>query len=224
LLLRCSWTVHHAGERGVAVSEVHTERVLVVPTELFRRLGYFQGFCGEIERYLTDLFDAQHASYRPRGEVEQDPSFKQLIPYVIFRYTDAEGIASIFQYTRGKGMGEGRLHSKRSVGVGGHISQCDAESCRSNHPYEEGMRRELDEEVQIDSPYSARCVGLINDDQTEVGRVHLGVVHLFDVERPEVRPRETDLLESGFRPVEELLADLDGFETWSAICLKALFG
>jgi predicted NUDIX family phosphoesterase len=143
---------------------------------------------------------------------------------VIFRYTDAEGIASIFQYTRGKGMGEGRLHSKRSVGVGGHISQCDAESCRSNHPYEEGMRRELDEEVQIDSPYSARCVGLINDDQTEVGRVHLGVVHLFDVERPEVRPRETDLLESGFRPVEELLADLDGFETWSAICLKALFG
>jgi len=62
--------------------------------------------------------------------------------------------------------------------------------------------------------------GLTN---AEVGRVHLGVVHLFDVERPAVQPRETDLLETGFRPVPEILADLEGFETWSAICLKALF-
>jgi predicted NUDIX family phosphoesterase len=109
------------------------------------------------------------------------------------------------------------------VGIGGHISLCDAESGSSNHPYEEGMRRELEEEVRIDTPYSARCVGLINDDQTEVGRVHLGVVHLFDVEQPEVYPRETDLLETGFRPVPEIMADLEGFETWSSICLKALF-
>jgi predicted NUDIX family phosphoesterase len=206
------------------VSEVHAERVLVVPTELFHRLGYFQGFCGEIDRYLGELFDARHASYRPRGEVEQDPSFKQLIPYVIFRHTDAQGRPSVFQYTRGKGMGEGRLHSKRSVGIGGHISLCDTETGESSHPYEEGMRRELEEEVAIDSPYSARCVGLINDDQTEVGRVHLGVVHLFDVERPAVSPRETDLLETGFRPIDDVLADLDGFETWSSICLRALFG
>jgi predicted NUDIX family phosphoesterase len=206
------------------VSDVHTERVLVVPTELFHRLGYFQGFCGDIDRYLGELFDARHASYRTRREVEQDPSFKQLIPYVIFRHTDSQGRQSVFQYTRGKGMGEGRLHSKRSVGIGGHISLCDTEAGPSSHPYEEGMRRELEEEVQIDSPYSARCVGLINDDQTEVGRVHLGVVHLFDVEQPEVRPRETDLLETGFRPIPEILADLEGFETWSAICLQALFG
>jgi predicted NUDIX family phosphoesterase len=207
-----------------AVSEVHAERVLVVPTELFRRLGYFQGFCGEIDRYLGELFDARHASYRPRSEVEQDPSFKQLIPYVIFRHADSQGQASVFQYTRGKGMGEGRLHSKRSVGIGGHISLCDADAGPSTHPYEEGMRRELEEEVEIATPYSANCVGLINDDQTEVGRVHLGVVHLFDVERPDVRPREADLLDTGFRPVREMLADLDGFETWSSICLRALFG
>jgi predicted NUDIX family phosphoesterase len=205
------------------VSDVPTERVLVVPTELFHRLGYFQGFCGDIGRYLNELFDARHASYRTRQEVEQDPSFKQLIPYVIFRHADGEGRESVFQYTRGKGMGEGRLHSKRSVGIGGHISLCDAETGSSNHPYEEGMRRELDEEVRIDTPYTACCVGLINDDQTEVGRVHLGVVHIFDVERPEVYPRETDLLETGFQPVPEIMADLEGFESWSAICLKALF-
>ena len=62
--------------------DVQTERVLVVPTELFHRLGYFQGFCGEVDRYLDELFSPRHTSYRPRGEVEVDPSFKQLIPYV----------------------------------------------------------------------------------------------------------------------------------------------
>ena len=85
------------------------------------------------------------------------------------------------------------------------------------------MRRELEEEVEIDTPYSQRCVGLINDDQSEVGRVHLGVVHMFDVERPSVRPRETEIVESGFRRVTEILADLSGFETWSVICMRALF-
>ena len=69
------------------------------------------------------------------------------------------------------------------------------------------MRRELAEEVAIDTPYTERCVGLINDDESEVGRVHLGVVHMFDVDRPSVRPLETDIIEAGFRPLDEILAD-----------------
>jgi predicted NUDIX family phosphoesterase len=89
--------------------------------------------------------------------------------------------------------------------------------------YEEGMRRELEEEVAIDTPYQSRLAGLINDDESEVGRVHLGVVHLFDVEKPAVEPRESEIIAAGFRPVGELLADLSKFETWSQICLKALF-
>ena len=99
----------------------------------------------------------------------------------------------------------------------------DAESDSDATPYEEGMRRELDEEVRIDTPYQTTCVGLINDDQTEVGTVHLGVVYIFDVERPEVHPNETDIIECGFRNVDEILADTSGFETWSSICLQALF-
>ncbi len=202
--------------------ELQTEQVLVVPTELFRRLGYFQGFCPAAHRYLDELLSPANTSFRPRHEVEEDPSFKQLIPYVIFRYRDRQGTEQVFQYTRGKGQGEGRLHSKQSVGVGGHISAVDhgAES----GVYEEGLRRELAEEVNLDTRYTDRCVGLINDDQTPVGQVHLGVVHLFDVERPAVWPREADILDAGFRPIEELLADLSRFETWSQICLKALFG
>jgi predicted NUDIX family phosphoesterase len=203
------------------MSIVQTERVLVVPTSLLHRLGYFQGFTRDVERYWNELFHAGHTSYRPRGEMEEDPDFKQLIPYVIFRHTDADGCVSLFCYTRGKGQGEQRLHSKRSIGIGGHISADDAEE---HDPYEEGMRRELAEEVWIDTPYRAQCAGLINDDQTEVGRVHLGVVHLFDVEEACVRPREAEIAEAGFVPVGELLADLERFESWSRICLEALFG
>ena len=113
-----------------------------------------------------------------------------------------------------------RLHSKRSVGVGGHISSEDA---NSSNAYLEGMQRELDEEVVIDTNFNQHCVGLINDDGNEVGQVHLGVVHLCDVDKPEVSPRESELLEAGFRPVSELLQELDSFETWSQICLQALY-
>jgi predicted NUDIX family phosphoesterase len=119
-------------------------------------------------------------------------------------------------------MGEARLHSKMSIGVGGHISLEDQVSAETV-PYAEGMHRELAEEVRIESPYEERCVGLINDDQTPVGQVHLGVVHLVDLERPAVYPRETDIIEAGFRPVEQLLADASRFESWSQICLQALF-
>lgn len=206
------------------MSDIRTERVLVVPTPVFHRLGYFQGFAKEVSRYVPELFSPQYISYRPRQEVEQDPGYKQLIPYLIFRHCDSDGRPWLFQYTRGTGQGEGRLHRKRSVGIGGHISSTDAETGLDGDPYKEGMRRELEEEVIFDTPYHAQCVGLINDDLTEVGQVHLGVVHLFDVERPAVRPRETEIIECGFRPVEEILADLSGFETWSQICVQSLFG
>ncbi|MEX2139603.1 MAG: phosphoesterase [Pirellulales bacterium] len=203
-------------------TDVLTEHVLVVPTELLHRLGYFQGFSAEVDRYLSQLLSSGNTSYRPRSEMETDPSFKQLIPYVIFTTHSADGQLLVFQYTRGKGQGESRLHSKRSVGVGGHIS-IDDRTCEDAVPYAEGMLRELDEEVVIDCPYTERCVGLINDDETPVGQVHLGVVHLVELERPAIEPREADLLESGFVPVEELLGDLSRFETWSQYCLRALF-
>ena len=202
------------------MSMVATEHILVIPTEVFHGLGHFQGFCGDVDRYLGRLLDPRHTSYRPRPLMEQDPGFKQLIPYVIFRHQDASGRTLLFQYTRGKGQGEARLHAKRSVGVGGHISADDASAASA---YEEGMRRELEEEVIVETPYRSQLAGLINDDETEVGRVHLGVVHIFDVDRPAVRPREDEIIEAGFRPVEELLADVSRFETWSQICLKALF-
>ncbi len=196
------------------------EHVLVVPTSLFHELGCFQGFCADVDRYVGPLLQSPRADYRPRSQMEIDPNFKQLIPYVLFEYRDKEGQRHVFQYLRGGGQGEARLHAKRSVGVGGHIASHDG---GGKAAYVEGMRRELEEEIVIDTPYEEQCVGLINDDANDVGRVHLGVVHLCRVDRPAVRPRESELLDAGFRPAEDLLAQLDTFETWSQICLRALY-
>ncbi len=204
------------------MSVVETERVLVVRTELFRKLGYFQGINRDVGTYLDHLVDPVNTSYRPRRDMEDDPSFKQLIPYVIFRYTDQSDGVLLFQYTRGKGQGEQRLHSKRSIGIGGHI--CSDDSAAELNPYQEGMRRELNEEVYIDTDYVQTCVGLLNDDDTDVGKVHLGVVHIFDVDSPEVRPREAEIHDASFQPVVELLNNTSGFESWSRICLETLFG
>lgn len=211
-----------------AQSTVAEEQVLVVPTELFHELGHFQGFSTEVDKYLKPLLSSDQLSYRPRKEMEEDPSFKQLIPYVLFTHTDADGKLSLFTYQRGGGGGEARLRAKRSVGVGGHISTvdvADSNGADSNagDVYRRGLERELEEEIQIDTPYTENRVGVINDDETEVGKVHLGIVHRFEVETPSVSPREEDLADARFQPIEEVLAEIEQYETWSQIALKALF-
>ena len=198
-------------------SDFPVEHVLVVPTSLFHEIGHFQGFCPDIEDYLERLLDPAQMSFRPRDTVEEDPSLKQLIPYCVFRH---EG--RVFHYRRGTEQGEGRLHSKRSIGIGGHISSEDTQAGRS--PYEEGMQREIAEEVFLETGYTEQCVGLINDDLTEVGQVHLGVVHVFDLDEPKVRPREESIIEPGFATPGDLVDDRESFETWSQICLDHLLG
>jgi predicted NUDIX family phosphoesterase len=199
------------------MSQKVDERVLVVPSAELDRLGRFQGFSAEAERYITALLVPELMQYRPRSEVEEDPSFKQIIPYVVFRSADA-----VFCYTRGKSQGEARLHRLRSLGVGGHVSEDDAEGRKSLDAYESAMRRELDEEVEVASPGRIRRVGLINDDSTPVGQVHLGVVHLYELEHPHVSAREEGLAEAGFIPLSNILTIQHEFETWSQICIASI--
>lgn len=198
------------------------EEVLVVSRQLFCELGYFQGFSPEAERYLSEFLRPGRCFFLPRSEAEANAAFKQLIPYVLIMHKDHNDIR-LFQYRRGLGQGESRLHAKRSVGIGGHINPRDLDRSDPSRMYDEALRRELAEEVVIHTEYHQRCVGLINDDETEVGRVHLGVVHILEVAEPRVEPAEPDICEACFRPVAELLTDFASFESWSQICLKALF-
>lgn len=197
------------------------EDVLVVPRSLFDEAGAFQGFCGDTAAYLPRLLHPRQTSWRPRASVEEDPSFKQLIPYCVLAHRGADGAITYFAYTRGGGQSEARLRAKRSVGIGGHISSTDGEH-GDDTSYDAGMRRELAEEIAIGGGWTSRCVGLINDDSNAVGSVHLGIVHVLELERPEVASRESELVECGFATLDALLADRDRFETWSQIVLDAI--
>lgn len=195
------------------------EHVLVIPEYRLSELGGFSGFRPYCEKAFQALLDPEIMEFRPRSSVEEDPTFKQLIPYVVLQ-ADVDGKPHWFHYTRGKGQGEKRLHALRSVGIGGHISREDADS---DDLYRCGMLRELTEETVIDCSYDEDLVGFIYDDTSPVGRVHLGVVHRLRLTSPSARARESELTDSGFAPVEELKAHSNQFETWSQLVLANLF-
>jgi predicted NUDIX family phosphoesterase len=187
-----------------------SEQVLVVPTSALREAGLFQGFSGRVDHYLPALLKPEHLRYLPRDAAEDDPEFKQLIPYVVLRH---EG--KVFHYHRAGG-GEARLRAKRSVGIGGHIASVDGAGADA---YRAGMERELAEEVELPAVLRERCVGLINDDATPVGQVHLGVVHVLDLAAPSVLCREAGLAGGGFAGLDDLRKDREAFETWSRFLL-----
>src|SRR5262249_23610200 len=152
--------------------------------------------------YLPRLLAPEHLTYRSRDAAETDPTYKQIVPYVVLRWRD-----QVFHYTRGKRATETRLQSLRSIGVGGHISAEDNNLFET--PYRQAMQREVAEEVFLESAYQESCIGLINDDSTPVGQVHLGVVHLFELEEPRVERREQALTRSGFAPISQLIEERD---------------
>lgn len=191
------------------------ERVLVIPTGHFHAAGYFHGFRRADEAFRAAVLDPAAFAFRPRREVETDPEFKQLIPYVVLRSGD-----ELFHYRRGAAGTETRLAARRSIGIGGHISEADASG--EGDLYRTGMLRELTEEVAIECGWSERFLGFINDDSTPVGSVHLGVVHLFELDRPAVTPRESAIAATGFAPLADLAAAAAEFETWSQFVLTEL--
>ncbi|HVK08108.1 MAG TPA: phosphoesterase [Gemmataceae bacterium] len=191
------------------------EEVLVVPSVLFAAAGAFHGFRPYSRAFHDSLLDSACLSFRPRADVETDPSFKQLIPYVVLRCGD-----EVFHYTRGAAGGEARLRARRSIGLGGHISRDDCGE--SADPYRAGMLRELREEVQIDSPWTETPLGFIYDGRTAVGEVHVGIVHVLELDEPLAWPREAAIDEAGFAPLAELLRKRDEFETWSQFAMEAL--
>jgi len=197
------------------------EQILVIPTSVLTEIGSFEGFQPDVQRYLQPILASDQLSFQPRSAMEKDPSFKQLIPYVLLQWDDADGQPHIFAYTRGSGQGESRLHAKRSIGIGGHISAEDAAG--GSDPYRTGMQRELEEEVRVNSSFRESCVGLIYDSASEVGRVHLGVVHRFVLQTADVQPNEEDICDTGFVSLSELREHRDRLETWSQLCLDHLF-
>lgn len=194
------------------------ENILAVPRSVLENLGMFEGLCFDTDRYVPALLDPANNLFLPRSAAENDPSHKQLIPYLVIRHG-----GRVLFYTRGKSGGEARLHAKGSIGIGGHINDGDSHAEHFDKAaYNRAVERELHEELEIKGPYTQKIAALLNDDATEVGRVHLGVIHVIDVESPDIRPREDAICDLEFLTPEELAPRYDRLESWSQICLCGL--
>ncbi len=184
--------------------------------KLLEELGAFQGLSLEVERYLNVVTSPARLHYRNRTEAEHDKRYKQLIPYVLLVCN-----GKVLRYRRGKGGQETRLHGLYSVGIGGHISEEDHGLFSKRLGYHDGMRRELMEEVAVQVQQDA-AVAAINDDSTDVGAVHFGVVHIAPVEDESVAGRRSGILGPEFISFADALKDLAEYESWSRFCLEKL--
>lgn len=195
------------------------EEILVISRQLFDELGAFQGIKTDVDGYLEAILDPANNFFMDRGKAEDDPSFKQIIPYALFHHN-----GKYLHYTRGKSGGESRLHAQGSVGVGGHINPVDERADPlGKATYLAGVEREIDEELNITGGHQNRIVGLLNDDSNDVGKVHLGVVHIFDLESENVTSAEDALANLAFQSSEDLTGKLHGsLETWSRFCIDEL--
>jgi predicted NUDIX family phosphoesterase len=155
---------------------------------------------------------ATHGEYRVRAEVEDDPSFQQLIPYVVVRDADR-----VFLMRRLRAGADVRLHDRWSIGVGGHVGESDG-------GLDGGLAREWHEELVADWSPAFRILGLLNDDTDPVGAVHLGVVYEVDAAGRPVAVRETHKLEGGFASLADADALGERLETWSRLVLDHLLG
>lgn len=194
------------------------EHVLVIRRGLFDELGSFHGLNFEPARYLDAILSRGNNFFLPRSQAENDPTHKQIIPYALIAHGD-----TVLHYVRGKKAGEQRLVAKGSIGIGGHMNDTDESLFAwDEHAYRVGVEREVNEEITIDSPFEDRIVALLNDDTTEVGRVHLGIVHIFRLAEPKVQKREAMITNLAFLKKDELVARRENLETWSQLCVDAL--
>ena len=199
-------------------TERREEMILAIRRSLFDELGAFQGLNFDVARYLPPILARENNFFVPRSRAELDPGCKQIIPYVLLTH---EG--RVLHYVRGKKGGEQRLVAKGSIGIGGHLNDADENLFSyDQRSYLAGVRREVNEELVVLGGYQNHIRALLNDDSTEVGRVHLGIVHVFELESAEVSKRESVITQLAFLTRDELMARHEQLETWSQICLSGL--
>jgi predicted NUDIX family phosphoesterase len=194
------------------------ENVLVVKRSLFDQLGSFHGLNFEPQKYLEAILSRGNNFFLQRAQAENDPTHKQIIPYAILAFEN-----KVLYYVRGKKAGEQRLVAKGSIGIGGHMNESDESLFALDEAaYRAGVEREVNEEVKIGTSFDDRIVALLNDDTTEVGQVHLGIVHIFKLTEPKVEKREAMITNLAFLGKDELLARRESLETWSQLCVDSL--
>ncbi len=192
------------------------ENILITDAKLIN------GLYGESDKFLKEatledfLFAVQNAhTFMPRDEVENDPTKKQIIAYCVIRKGD-----EIFVTKRLKKQSEKRLHDRHSIGVGGHINTTDL---TSENVVLVGMERELHEEVFISDDFSAKFLGVINDNSTQVNSVHCGACFMITLESGDCSVKETEKMEGFWVHKDNLREYFDKMEGWSQIVINSIF-
>lgn len=194
------------------------ENILVIKRSLLDQLGSFQGLNFAPRKYLDAILSRGNNFFLPRSRAERDPAHKQIIPYALLVSED-----KVLFYVRGKKAGEQRLVAKGSIGIGGHMNENDESLFALDEAaYRAGVEREVNEEIRIGTQFEDRIMALLNDDTTEVGQVHLGIVHVFRLAEPKVEKREAMITSLAFLGKQELVKRRDALETWSQICVDSL--
>lgn len=190
------------------------ENVLTVERKLIEQYIPHSGISGENCNKVVDIILSNH-QFVPRQEAEVDTSRKQIIPYVVICRGN-----EIFATRRLKKGGESRLHGLISLGIGGHINpEADGDG---TDVLSRGMLREIEEEVNITNFGALTARGMINDDENDVGKVHLGLFFTLEAQG-EVTVKETEKLEGFWIPRERLSEFSGNMETWSQLVVSAFF-
>ncbi len=196
--------------------------IIAVKRDILFREHYFSGFEAAGTHDFESIIRADYTELK-RGIAEQDPSYKQPIAYCIMYNPEKRRIFAFQRAAEKEDYDEKRLRGKWSFGVGGHVEPHDS---RGGDPLAASMRRELEEEVAFDGTFSASVLGYINDDETEVGRVHFGILYLVEVTAAELSPRSSELADGRLRPlpeIDKICATKDAeIESWSKIAWEAL--
>tara|TARA_Y100000588_G_scaffold394994_1_gene518943 strand:- start:604 stop:1209 length:606 start_codon:yes stop_codon:yes gene_type:complete len=190
----------------------HSEEILVVRRKvLFQDIPAWQGLqTNSFNDFVTNI--EKNAAFMPRAHAETNPQYKQIIPYIIFTYNN-----KYFVMQRKSTASEQRLANKYSLGIGGHIRQEDI----TNNNIFDWAQREFEEEVSYTGSLKISQLGVLNDDTTEVGKVHLGMVLLAQGNNDNITIKDEH--KSGtMLTLDECIALAPHMEMWSQLILKEL--
>ena len=200
------------------------ELVFALPTEelwnllTYKEQGLIYGKSDSLKMIV------QKGLFRKRSELEEDPSFKQVIPYAVISNNEPErsGVRqsqSFYLFKRTSGQTEKRLHNKYSLGVGGHMNSGNSKESSEQYLINE-LKRELFEEVRLLNGClieDIEFIGFINDDTIPVGRVHIGLLYNVRVSNKNVVINETDRMTADWIDKPVLAEFYEGMETWTKI-------
>jgi predicted NUDIX family phosphoesterase len=208
---------------------------MVIPTEQALKWGLHHGVEldeSKVSKFLERVVFGGFTLFGERKGVERNEDFKQIIPYVVFTCGHR-----VFTYKRGNHSTEARLRGHRAIGVGGHINLDDVSYISPNTPpdprrltrllldtYANGLAREIREEVELEAfPWEHQLVGLLYNDETEVGRVHIGFIHHVILDwQDRIKPRNHEITDVRWMSLDDIRNEPGAIDAWATLCVPFL--